>query len=241
MATSMTNEMAKDLSTAIEAAFPLDDTPEDLGPYSKWSQVMTKEIIRLEAVNNDDASLVVLKGIHTAVLLMVPLRYEVAGESILVMLEAWMQAREGAEALSKGKRSSALDALYDIAAVIESMEEQSDWPYLDALRKELDLTIERWAQSLSWFLDPGFEVTEVFDEVDVLYETRDRLEWSFSCLTFFKLEFAGRLKDFDVDAYRRKTIEPDERFREVVRKAILDGWHQPDAEAPSSFWWRAAS
>lgn len=178
---------------------------------------------------------------------------DVAGPSNLAMLAHWMQARELAESVDgfpgrQGDRSNGLvpaeprdclDILYDVAAVIESMEAQRGWRYCANLRAELDSTIADWPGQFGWMMRPEADIEVDSDEIDEAYETRDRLKWSLLCLDLFKLEFPGRLTELDVEHYRHLLVEPDQDFRELVKKAKREGWHQPDATAPKSFWWRA--
>lgn len=233
-------QIANGLSEAMDAAFPTGDEGSELNlkPYDAW---LAETLNAAYADNISRASRTLLDGLRGSTLKAFPLKFG-KGVGAVLMLADWMRAREAVESLPNNDpvvdRSDALDALYDLAALIESMEEQEDWPYLKNLRDEIAQTIDRWSRDFDWFLKDDFDVEDVFEEVDFAYDTRDDLEWALDCLDFFKLEFPGRLVDFDVDRYRRQLKAPDEVFRKVIAKAKKDGWHQPDPDAPKSFWWR---
>ncbi len=170
------------------------------------------------------------------------------GAKQLNVLACWMRAREIATEFARSPADGSVKErlepndcvaiLFDMSSVIESMELDRDWGYLINLRAELDETPSRWPLDFQWFASSGFDSEEAMEEIDAAYETRDTLEWALNCLTYFKLEWPGRLADLDVDHYRRMLTEPDQRFREVVAKAKREGWHRPDSDAPKSFWWR---
>lgn len=231
------------LSTAIDGAFPPRGQQRNMSPFDTWLTTLGAMIDQRGSERRGGTSIEVeiLCELRSAVIKSFLLRAG-GGPSTFafVMLSSWMRARELTENLEKTPfQSDVLDALYELAGLIESMEEQPGWPYLTNLRRDLTNQIALWQDSLDWFISAGFDPAEiVYEEIDELYETRDRLEWTLSCLTFFKFEFSGRLQNFDVEYYRSLLLQSEDKFRKVVAKARRDGWHQPDPSAPKSFWWR---
>jgi hypothetical protein len=164
------------------------------------------------------------------------------GDHAMSCLAEWMEATERCVVLSDTSQllaSDAMTALADLAAVLESLERDESSGYLDSLEANLRARVEWLDSRLQDVAQLSGDATDLRYEAAGCYDCRDTLEWALNCLTYFRLEFPGRLPDFDVDRYRHMLIEPDKRFREVIKKAKREGWHQPDAEAPRAFWWRA--
>lgn len=228
----------EDLSVAIDKAIYADDA--DASALEHWSLRLSSELATGSAGRTSDARRA-LEHLQSVALKIVRLAAGSTGGELAALGE-WMMARDAAESMkpvSSATKASVLDALYDLAAVIESAENDTDHPYNGNLVVALEGAPEQIASYSVWCLGPDCDAEEASYAATEIYELRDRLEWALLCLDFFKLEFRGRLKDFNINAYRRKLIEPDQRFRAVVAKAKREGWHQPDPAAPKSFWWRA--
>lgn len=232
--------VAAGLARAVEDAFV--SGREDMDAFDEWLASL-RDASCANQGRSGSLDRQIANGLSAAALAVFHCRAGGFTGEELPMLAAWMETREAAQAIGNApgsvfESSDIMMALADLAGVIESMEDQAGWPYRTDLNSALQATAVSWPRYFDWFMREGFYDSDTYDEIEATYDTRDKLEWGLNCLTYFKFEYTGRLVDFDVDHYRAMLVEPDKRFREVVKKAKREGWHLPDPKSPKSFWWR---
>ncbi|PSR58699.1 MULTISPECIES: hypothetical protein [Nocardia] len=239
-------DIATVLSDALDAAFPQDGTAFNLVPFDQWTAELTKLQHSKLPVESIEARCV--STLVEAASDIVALRF---GNFLHATraLAVWMEALEIANNLSSGSQgmpppARIIDCLYELAAVVGSIEQQPELGFIESLTKEFDSHISVAAGRVPKFSSvPGDDegaVEEVRFAIDELYTQRDNLEWALHAVRFIKLEFATwkLLAGVDDNRIAEALASLDEEMSRAVKTSTDNRWIIPDSKAPKSFWWR---